>query len=60
MGVLTIRIPHTLHDDLREVAEAEGVSINQLVTLAIAEKVATIQTLGYPEQRAKRGSHANL
>jgi hypothetical protein len=41
-------------------AEAKGVSINQLVALAIAEKVATIQTLDYLEQPVKRGSREKL
>jgi hypothetical protein len=60
MGMLSIRIPQTLHHDLREVAEAEGVSINQLVSLAIAEKVATIRTIDYLEHRAERGSREKL
>jgi hypothetical protein len=60
MGMLSVRIPQTLHHHLRKVAEAEGVSINQFVALAIAEKVATIQTLDYLEERAKRGSREKL
>jgi hypothetical protein len=54
MSTLSLRLPNTLHDRLREVAEREGISINQLVTLAAAEKVATILTVDYLEERAKR------
>ncbi len=32
------------------------VSINQFVTLAVAEKVAALRTLDYIEQRGQRGS----
>ena len=60
MSMLSIRLPQTLHNHLRQAAEAEGVSINQLVAIAIAEKVATLQTLDYLEQRAQRGSRAKL
>jgi predicted DNA-binding ribbon-helix-helix protein len=60
MSMLSVRLPQTLHNHLRQAAEAEGVSINQLVAIAIAEKVATLQTLDYLEQRAQRGSCAKL
>jgi predicted DNA-binding ribbon-helix-helix protein len=60
MSMLSVRLPQTLHNHLRQAAEAEGVSINQLVAIAIAEKVATLQTLDYLEQRAQRGSRAKL
>ena len=34
----------------------EGISVNQFVMLAVAEKVAAISTIEYLEKRAKRGS----
>lgn len=34
--------------------------MNQFVTLAIAEKMATLTTLDYLEERAKRGSREKL
>ena len=49
-----------MYNRLREVAKAEGVSMNQFVTLAIAEKMATLSTLDYLEERAKRGSREKL
>jgi hypothetical protein len=45
---------------MRELAEAEGVSMNQFATLAIAEKIATLITVDYLEIRAKRGSREKL
>lgn len=59
-SVLSLRIPKSLHNQVRELAEEEGVSMNQFVMLALAEKVATLQTIDYLEERAKRGSREKL
>ena len=56
MSALSLRLPKSLHEQLREVAQEEGVSVNQFVMLAVAEKVAAISTIEYLEKRAKRGS----
>lgn len=42
MGALSVRLPDSLHDRVRELAEEEGISMNQLVMLAVAEKVARL------------------
>jgi len=42
MGAMSIRLPESLHKDLKHVAELEGVSVNQLVAVALAEKVALL------------------
>lgn len=60
MSVLSLRLPTSLHEQLRSVAEQEGISINQFITLAIAEKMATIDTKNYLQQRATRGSREKL
>jgi hypothetical protein len=49
-----------MYGDLKEIAKVEGVSMNQFVTLAIAEKIAALNTLDYMEKRAKRGSREKL
>ena len=38
-GKLLVRMPATLHDELAKAAEAEGVSLNQLITGALASAV---------------------
>jgi uncharacterized protein (DUF1778 family) len=43
MSVLSLRLPASIHEQLRTAAEQEGISINQFVTLAIAEKMANDQ-----------------
>ena len=60
MSALSLRLPKSLHEQLRQVAREEGISVNQFVMLAVAEKVATISTIDYLEKRAKRGSREKL
>ncbi|MEZ4515154.1 MAG: toxin-antitoxin system HicB family antitoxin [Chloroflexota bacterium] len=60
MSVLSLRLPTSVHEQLRELAAREGVSINQFITLAIAEKMATINTQEYLQERARRGSREKL
>lgn len=56
MSTLSLRLPESLHQKLAELAKREGVSINQLITSAVAEKMAALMTEEYLEERAKRGS----
>jgi len=56
MSALSLRLPKSLHEQLREVAQEEGISVNQFVMLAVAEKVASLSAIEYLEKRAKRGS----
>lgn len=56
MSVLSLRLPKTMYNQLKEAAKAEGISMNQFILLAIAEKIATLSTMNYLEERAKRGS----
>ena len=58
MSTLSLRLPSSLHRNLRELAEREGVSINQIINAAVGEKVAALQTLAYLGERAKRGGRA--
>ena len=58
MSTLSLRIPASLHRELRELARREGVSINQVVNSAVGEKVASLRTLDYLRERAQRGSRA--
>ncbi|MCK5787153.1 MAG: toxin-antitoxin system HicB family antitoxin [Candidatus Sabulitectum sp.] len=54
MGALSLRLPESIHRHIREIAKVEGVSINQLISSAIAEKISAIMTEEYLERRAKR------
>ena len=56
MSTMSLRLPESLHERAREIAKREGVSINQLVATALAEKLSALDTLEYLEARAARGS----
>jgi uncharacterized protein (DUF1778 family) len=40
MSRLTVRLPETLHRQLKLAAESEGVSLNQYIVFALAQKTA--------------------
>lgn len=54
MSSLSLRLPNSLHEKLRELARRESISINQLVTLAAAEKVASLLTIEHLQARAAK------
>ena len=56
MSTLSLRIPHSLHEQIRNLAKREGISINQFVASAAAEKMTALLTEEYIEARAKKGS----
>lgn len=56
MSALSLRLPDSLHAKVREFAERDGVSINQFVASAVAEKLAALATEEYIAKRAARGN----
>jgi len=56
MSTLSLRLPDSLHDELRRLAEQEGISINQFIASAAAEKLSALRTASYLKQRALKGS----
>lgn len=60
MSTISLRLPNYLHNTLRELAQEEQVSINQLIVLAIAEKVSALATEDYLAKRGVRGDSAKF
>lgn len=60
MGTISLRLPESLHKRARELAEQESISINQLITLALAEKIAALRTAEILGERARRGDRAKF
>ncbi len=56
MTTIRLRMPDSLHAIVKQLVKREGTSVNQFVTVAVAEKVTAIATEEYLEERAKRGS----
>ena len=49
-----LRLQPSLLDEARKAAQAEGVALNQLINVAVAEKVSTLRTEDYFRERASR------
>ena len=56
MSTLSLRIPKSLHEQIRQLAKSEGISINQFLASAAAEKMSALLTEQYIEARAERAS----
>ena len=56
MSTISVRLPDSLHEMVRELARRDRVSINQFVVLALAEKISALTTDDYLKERAVRGS----
>lgn len=56
MSTISLRLPESLHRKARELAEQEGISLNQLIATSLAEKMAALMAGEYLEARAQRGS----
>lgn len=55
MSTLSLRLPNSIHRHAKRLASEEGVSVNQLISAAVAEKLSAIDTERYLLERAARG-----
>ena len=60
MSTISLRLPESLHKKVRELAKTEDVSINQLISTALAEKMSALMTVDYLEARAARGDRGKF
>ena len=56
MSSLSVRLPESLHQRLRELAERDDISINQFIATAVAEKAAALLTVDYLTARGQRAN----
>jgi len=56
MSAISVRLPDSLHRRVREMAHRDNVSINQMITLAVAEKLSALETEDYLGKRARVGA----
>jgi len=53
---VALRLQAGLLEEARRVAENEGVALNQLINVAVAEKLSALRTEDYFHERAARAS----
>jgi hypothetical protein len=51
-----LRLQPSLMEEAKKAAKAEGVAVNQLINVAVAEKVSALRTEEYFAERAARGN----
>jgi hypothetical protein len=52
---VALRLQPSLLEELRKLAKEEGVALNQLINVAVAEKLSALQTERYFRERGARG-----
>jgi hypothetical protein len=55
---VALRLQTSLLDEAKRVAEAEGVALNQLINVAVAEKLSALRTEDYFRERSARANIA--
>ncbi len=55
MSTISLRLSDSLHKQIRLLAKREQISINQLISTAVAEKLSALLTEEYLEARASKG-----
>ena len=55
-----LRLQPSLLDEARKLAESEGVALNQLINVALAEKISALRTGEYFAERARRADPAKI
>jgi hypothetical protein len=58
---VALRLQPSLLEEARKLAKAEGVALNQLINVAVAEKLSALRTEGYFRERVatwRRGEGA--
>ena len=56
MSIVQVQIPDSLQKSLYELASRDGISVDQFISTAIAEKLSALMAENYLQERAKRGS----
>ena len=60
MTALTIRLPNSVHQKIKELAKRDDVSVNQFIASAAAEKMASFMTLDYLKAEAAKGQRSDF
>ena len=59
-STLTLRLPKSLHAIIKQQAREDGVSINQFLVTAAAEKVSALLTQDYLQKEAEQGKREDF
>ena len=60
MTMLNVKLPHSLHSAVEILAAKDEISVNQFISSAVAEKIASFEAESYIKTRGERGSRENF
>lgn len=60
MTALTVRLPNSVHQKIKELAERDDISVNQFIASATAEKMASVLTLDFLRSEATKGKRGDF
>jgi hypothetical protein len=60
MSIFALRLPESLYAHAKQLAERNKASLNQFITVAVAEKVSALNTADFFAQRAAKSSPQKL
>lgn len=60
MVAITIRLPNSVHQKIKELAARDDVSVNQFIASAASEKMASVLTLDFLKAEASSGKRSDF
>ena len=60
MHTLKLQLPESVHSYLKEIAQREGLTVDQFISTAVTEKISALKTEDYLAQRAKQARRGAL
>ena len=60
MTALTVRLPNSVHQKIKELAARDDISVNQFIASAAAEKMASVLTLDFLKSEAAKGQRSDF
>jgi hypothetical protein len=57
---VALRLPESLGMSLKEFSKHENISMNQFIATAIAEKLSTLKTYDYLQEKSEAGNNSHL
>ena len=60
MSALTIRLPNSVHERIKQLAKKDDISVNQFIASAASEKMASFLTLDYLRREAALGKREDF
>jgi predicted DNA-binding ribbon-helix-helix protein len=58
MSDVSVRLPDSLYKSLQQLAQQDGISVDQFIATAVAEKISALTTETYLDELARQGTRS--